>query len=323
MRHLDRLGSQFSISIPPDDEGLIGRECPVVTCEGYFKIQPGTGLKGKDLPCHCPYCGHEASQKKFFTKAQVEYAKSVVLHKVTDALLKDLKSLEFNHRPRGAFGTGISMKVTGQPRPLHRYREKKLETEVVCDQCTLRYTIYGVFGYCPDCGVHNSLQILNKNLDLVEKLLAVAKTRDIAVAQNLIENALEDCVSAFDGFGRETCCVFSSKATKPERAVEVRFQNISNARERVRDLFTVDFASSLTTDDWTKVQRAFQKRHLLSHKMGVVDQTYLSATGEHTSLLGRKISIQADEIGDLAVHLRTLGKQLFRTLEAMNPTSRS
>ncbi len=54
MRHLDRLGSQFSISIPPDDEGLIGRECPVVACEGYFKIQPGTGLKGENLPCHCP-----------------------------------------------------------------------------------------------------------------------------------------------------------------------------------------------------------------------------------------------------------------------------
>lgn len=315
MRHLDRLGSQFSISIPPDDEGLIGRECPVVTCEGYFKIQPGTGLKGKDLPCHCPYCGHEAGQNKFFTKAQVEYARSVVLHKVTDALLKDLKGLEFNHRPRGSFGIGISMKVTGHPRPIHHYREKKLETEVVCDQCTLRYTIYGVFGHCPDCGVHNSLQILNKNLDLVEKLLAVAKTQDTAVAQNLIENALEDCVSAFDGFGRETCRVFSSKATKPERAIEVRFQNISNARERVRELFAVDFASSLTTDAWMKVQRAFQKRHLLSHKMGVADQAYLSATGESTSLLGRKVSIQADEIGELAVRLRILGRELFRTLE--------
>ena len=315
MRHLDSLGSQFSISIPPDEEGLIGRECPIVTCEGYFKIQPGTGLKGKDLPCHCPYCGHEASQNKFFTKAQVEYARSVVLHKVTDALLKDLKGLEFNHPPRGSFGIGISMKVTGHPRPIYHYREKKLETEVVCDQCTLRYTIYGVFGYCPDCGVHNSLQILNKNLDLVEKLLAVAKTQDTAVAQNLIENALEDCVSAFDGFGRETCRVFSSKATKPDGAIEVRFQNTSNARKRVRELFVVDFASSLTTDDWMKVQRAFQKRHLLSHKMGVVDQAYLSATGESTSFLGRKVSIQADEIGELAVRLRTLGRELFRTLE--------
>jgi hypothetical protein len=295
---------------------LIGRECPVVACEGYFKIQPGTGLKGENLPCHCPYCGHEASQNKFFTKAQVEYAKSVVLNKVTDALLKDLKGLEFNHPPRGSFGIGISMKVMGHPRPIHHYREKKLETEVVCDQCTLRYTIYGVFGYCPDCGVHNSLQILNKNLDLVEKLLAVAKTQDTAIAQNLIENALEDCVSAFDGFGRETCRVFSSKATHPEKAIEIRFQNIANAQERVRELFVVDFASSLTTDDWMKVQCAFQKRHLLSHKMGVVDEAYLSATGETQSLLGRKVPLAGAQIAELVVRLRTLGSELFRALKA-------
>jgi hypothetical protein len=284
-------------------------------CEGYFKIQFGTGLKGKDLPCHCPYCGHRASQNKFFTKEQIEYAKSVVLNKVTDALLKDLKTLEFNHPPRGGFGIGISMKMTGRPRPIHYYRERKLETEVVCDQCTLRYTIYGVFGYCPDCGVHNSLQILNKNLDLVEKLLAVAKTQDTAIAQNLIENALEDCVSAFDGFGREACRVFSSKAIQPEKAIEIRFQNISNARDRVRELFAVDFASSLATDDWMKVQRAFQKRHLLSHKMGVVDEAYLSATGETRSLLRRKVPLAGAEIAELVVRVRALGLELFRALK--------
>ena len=175
MKHLERLGSQFSISITPDEEGFIGRECPVAECESYFKLQPGTGLTGKDLPIHCPYCGHEAGQNKFFTKAQIEYAKSIVISQVTGALLKDLKTLEFNHRPSGGFGIGISMKVTGQPTPVRHYREKQLETEVVCDTCTLRYMIYGVFGFCPDCGTHNSLQILGKNLELVDKMLAVAE----------------------------------------------------------------------------------------------------------------------------------------------------
>lgn len=212
MRHLENLASQISITIPPDEDGLIGRECPVPECESYFKIQLGTGLKGENLPCHCPYCGHEAGQDKFFTKAQIEYAQSVVLNKVTGALLKDLKSLEFDHRPRGAFGIGISMKVSGQPTPIRYYREKQLETEVVCDQCTLRYMIYGVFGFCPDCGVHNSLQILKTNLQLVEKMLGVAESQEQAVALSLIENSLEDCVSAFDGFGRETCRVFCSRA---------------------------------------------------------------------------------------------------------------
>jgi hypothetical protein len=316
MSHLRDLGSQFSISLPPDEEGFIGRECPVAVCEGYFKLQPGTGLKGENLPCHCPYCGHSADSDKFFTKAQVEYAKSVVMREVTGALLKDLKSLELNHRPRGAFGIGISMKVTGQPTTLRRYRESKLETEVVCDRCTLRYTIYGVFGFCPDCAVHNSLQILNKNLELVEKLLAVAENQDAPVAQHLIENALEDCVSAFDGFGRETCRVFAPKAAKPEKATEIRFQNITAARDRVREQFSADFAAVVTPADWKHVRCAFQKRHLLAHKMGVVDEDYFSATGDSTSLLGRKVSIAAPEVRELVARLQILGAELFRSLES-------
>jgi hypothetical protein len=316
MRHLRNLGSQFSISLPPDDEGFIGRECPAAECEGYFKLQPGTGLKGENLPCYCPYCGHGAGSDEFFTKAQVEYATSFVMRQVTGTLLKDLKSLEFNHRPRGAIGIGISMKVSGKPTAIRHYRESKLETEVVCERCTLRYTIYGVFGFCPDCAVHNSRQILNKNLELVEKLLEVAETQEPPVAQRLIENALEDCVSAFDGFGRETCRVFAPKAVKPEKAAEIRFQNIAVARDRVKEEFSVDFAAITAPADWKHILRAFQKRHLLAHKMGVVDEDYLSATGDSPSLLGRKVSILAPEVRELSGRLQELGRELFTLLEA-------
>jgi hypothetical protein len=208
------------------------------------------------------------------------------------------------------------MKVTSRPTAIRRYRESKLETEVVCERCTLRYTIYGVFGFCPDCAVHNSLQILNKNLELVQKLLAVAETQESQVAQHLIENALEDCVSAFDGFGRETCRVFAAKAAKPKKAAEIRFQNIASARDRVREHFTVDFAATAELEDWGDILRAFQKRHLLAHKMGVVDDDYLSATGESSSLLGRKVSITAAEVGELAAQLQSLGAELFHSLEA-------
>ncbi len=315
MRHLENLASQISITIPPDEDGLVGRECPVPECESYFKIQLGTGLKGENLPCHCPYCGHEANQDKFFTKAQIEYAQSIVLNQVTGALLKDLKSLEFDHRPRGAFGIGISMKVSGQPTPIYYYREKQLETEVVCDQCTLRYMIYGVFGFCPDCGAHNSLQILKANLQLVEKMITIAETQEQAIAQSLIENSLEDCVSAFDGFGRETCRVFCSRAVAPERAAEIRFQNITTARERVNELFGVDFAANLDAKRWDIVLRCFQKRHILAHKMGIIDENYLKITGDSTAVVGRKVQIQVEEVYALISTLKSTGEQLFKLIE--------
>ncbi len=46
MSHLEKLGTQFSIPISPDDDGYLGRECPIDECLGYFKITPGTGVKG-------------------------------------------------------------------------------------------------------------------------------------------------------------------------------------------------------------------------------------------------------------------------------------
>jgi hypothetical protein len=89
MRDLRDILSRLSISIPADEEGFIGRECPIPECEGYFKVQPGTGLKGENQPCRCPYCGYGAGADQFFTKAQLEYAKSVAIREVTVAVLKD------------------------------------------------------------------------------------------------------------------------------------------------------------------------------------------------------------------------------------------
>ena len=312
---MNDFGTQrFQINIPRDERGLTGRECPSTECQGYFKIEFGTGLKGKDLPCHCPYCGHVGDQSKFYTKEQLEYAKSVVLNKLTDSLLRELKKHEFNYPARGMFGIGMSMKVTGEPHSIYYYREKELETEVICDNCTLRYAIYGVFAYCPDCGVHNSLQILNKNLDLFEKEIALAKTQETELATYLVGDSLENIVSAFDAFGRETCRISSALASNPSQAEGISFQNLYGARERVRKLFGFDLASAVSADDWEFVCRCFQKRHLLAHKMGVVDDEYVQITKDPQAVIGRKILVAPDEVLAFLAIVRTLGAYFIANL---------
>lgn len=114
MSNTGNLGNQITVPLQTDDEGYFGRECPVEECLGYFKVTPGTGIKGP-APCHCPYCGHSGDQKTFFTQEQIEYAQSVALRKLTDVIIKDLKALEFEHKPQGLFGIGISMKVNPSP----------------------------------------------------------------------------------------------------------------------------------------------------------------------------------------------------------------
>jgi hypothetical protein len=303
--NLNGLGNQISISILRDEQGYIGRECPVETCLGYFKITPGTGVKGP-APCHCPYCGHVAEHRSFFTPEQIEYAKSVAIRQVTDAIHADLKALEFDHKPRGAFGIGFSMKVNRpNPPPIRYYREKQLETKVICDNCTLKYAIYGVFGWCPDCGSHNSLQILSKNLELAKKQLALAKTVDADLAEHLTGDALENVVSAFDGFAREICS---------QKGADIRFQNLSGARRRVQELFGFDVAEELTTDSWTIVCRTFQKRHLLAHKMGVIDAEYIEKASDPGAVLGRRVRVTEDEVSVAIGLIESLGQRLFKGL---------
>jgi len=300
MDNFRRLSSGFSIQITADEDGFTGRECPNPECEGYFKIEFGTGLKGENQPCHCPYCGHTASHDNFWTKEQIEYAKSVSIRQITDAIFKDLKELEFNHKPKGSFGIGLSLEVTrGTPHPIHYYREKKLETDVVCGNCTLHYSVYGVFAFCPDCGQHNSVHILNMNLEVVKKMLLLSATSGKELTEKLVENALEDCVSSFDGFGREICRVNSQKATNPSKAENISFQNLEGGKQKVNELFNIDLSSSLTIDEWKVLCRGFQKRHLLSHKMGVIDEEYIRKSGDVQAVTGRKISISKEEVNDI------------------------
>ena len=123
--------------------------------------------------------------------------------------------------------------------------------------------------------------------------------------QRLVENALEDCVSAFDGFGREVCRIHAKKTTDPAKAESLSFQNLEGAKQNVGELFQLDLAAGLADSEWKAAVRGFQKRHLLSHKMSVVDSEYIRKSGDTHAVVGRKIHI---EIGEVRVFSDIIGK---------------
>ena len=313
----------FNISIPTDEDGMTGRECPVEACLGYFKVKFGTGLKGDNVPCVCPYCGHRGPHNTFWTKQQLEYAKSVAMREVTDLVHKELKKMEFNVPARGPFGIGFSMKVErGSPHPIRYYREKTLETNVTCSSCTLEYAIYGVFGYCPDCGVHNSFQILQKNLELANKELGLAaSTEDGDLKSHLIGDALENAVSAFDGFGRQAAETHKHMATQPQKAAALSFQNLANADGNVRSLFGFGLSDGVTADEWKLLVRCFHKRHLLAHKMGVIDERYVTSVDDPTARIGRKVAIESSEVSALLSAVGRLGEHVSHSLAQLSKSA--
>jgi hypothetical protein len=289
---------KFSVTIKPDADGYTGRECP--TCERYFKIKSGTGLPGAP-ECHCPYCNHVGPQTEFWTKEQIKYARSVAVNKISGQLLAQMKRMERRPDPRALLSIGITVK--GNPTPIAYYSEKQLEEQVTCSSCTLDYTIYGAFGFCPDCGVHNSLQIVNSNFELILKALDLAKTAGAELSTKLIENALEDAVSCFDGFGREHCA---------DQQYKISFQNIDGAKDKLQREARVDIAAALNKEQWRSVCEQFQKRHVLAHKFAIIDSDFVSKTGCSPTLLGRKVSIAEADVRSLVANLRIIADAIYR-----------
>lgn len=312
-RHLRNLGNEFSISLPTDSEGYLGRNCS--ECKSYFKIVSGTGLKGI-LTCVCPYCGHKADHSEFHTQEQIDYATSIVTRQVMNAVTRDLKDMATGVNRRSSGGLlSLTMDIKTGLSPIQRYAEKELETHVECDSCTLKYSIFGVFGYCPDCAVHNSRQILLKNLELAGKELGFAESsEDSELRQYLVADALENAVSAFDGFGREIVAVHKDASSNPTKAASLSFQNLANANEKVEQLFGFWLEDGLGAKEWTTALQCFQKRHLLAHKMGVVDQKYVDSTGDPVVKVGHKVPITLDEVRELLMLVKQLGTFLSSRL---------
>lgn len=324
-RRLKQLvNSELKIPVPVSNEGFWGRECPQRDCEKHFGLVPGTGLQGENLPCHCPYCGHRDEHASFYTKDQIKYFSSVVEQKLSDATFRDFQELSagINSKHDRSSFVRISAKTTRSHRPtIHSYDEKRLETDLVCSFCTLRYTVYGVFAFCPDCGQHNSFQILMKNLDVIVKVLALSKSekQTVEMRDNLVQNALEDCVSTFDAFGREICRVHASSAANPERVSKLSFQNLEGAKRNVLQLFGFELDSDLHENQFKAAIQAFQKRHLLAHKLGIVDAEYIERSGDPEAVIGRKITISRQDVHQLISVVKLLAKNLYSGFHAKLP----
>ena len=80
----------FAIPLEPDEDGMVGRECPDQDCTPrYFKImpvaEPSEGVPEADTSgaaaprregFTCPYCGRYGDRGSFFTHQQMEMVKS-------------------------------------------------------------------------------------------------------------------------------------------------------------------------------------------------------------------------------------------------------
>jgi adenylate kinase family enzyme len=171
-----------------------------------------------------------------------------------------------------------------------------------------------VFAYCPDCGEPNTLQIFHENIKVIHKAVESAKSVDPKLAQNMIENAFEDCVSTFDGFGRELCNLHRAKSKFPERIQKLNFQNLDSVKENFKLHFDIDLDQGLSGEEWSIANISFLKRHLLAHKLGIIDEEYIRRSGDTKAIIGRKVSITSDDTLALIPIIKKLAGYMVESL---------
>lgn len=300
-----------SVPISPDEYGFLGRECP--KCEMYFKVKPGTGLL---ISYHiCPYCNYKGNSNEFFTMEQIEYAKSIAIKKEIDPLIdqfhKSLKKLETSSR-KGFIQIKVSS--SGSSLKIKYYQERTLETDVICDNCGLVFSIYGVFSNCPDCGRLNAKVIFEKSIEASKKKLDLSIQERISsdLKEELMKDALLSVVSSFDSLGKALRDKHPSKFPVHPKNL---FQNTIELDKTLKVSFGKEIKDFLSPQDSEFLSKMFQVRHIYEHTAGVVDDDFVKRVPALIYLKGRKYSLDKQEIYSFLVKILELGKQIYSQIE--------
>lgn len=305
------MNQTFSISINPDEEGFIGRECP--NCKEYFKVRFGTGLP---IQYHiCPYCNYKGLTNEFYTQEQIEYARSVVLTKAVNPLLKGLhQSLKRLETSTGGGFIQIKVQTSGNLFKIKNYQERILETNITCDNCGLVFSIYGVFSNCPDCGKLNAKVIFDKSIEACKNKLKLSEDQgiDFNFKDELLKDALIGSISAFDSLGKALRTKHSNKFLATPKNL---FQNFSKLDESLNNYFGKQIKYYLSQDDSDFLFKMFQVRHIYEHNAGVIDEDFIRKVSAFSVQKGRKYKLKKIEVEQFLDKLSELMIKIFSEVE--------
>ena len=283
---------------------MLGREC--LKCERYFKLKPGTGLPTDH--CNCPYCEYSGPSNKFWTKDQVKYIESIAINQAYEKVIKPTLNKITNSFKRLVDSSRNSLikfkvEVTGteQSFPIEYYTEKELETMVVCKECGLHFSIYGVFSNCPDCKRTNAFHIYESSLEVIEKKLEIFSKPEIPkdIKESALNSILTSAISAFDGLGKE---LKKRKTDLYKSKSKNLFQNLYLLNKIRNNVYQENI------QQFENLIKLFQVRHCIEHNMGVIDE---DCTKKIPSLLlfeNRKYILTTEELIEFLNQMKQLGR---------------
>jgi hypothetical protein len=280
---------------PFDSEFVISEESRT-----RMKLQP------RSKQSVCPYSGVIASDEDFLhpddRKAALALVKDAVLRDAEDALRKMFNG--FNSRSSGKGFITMKTSFTPSPsRPKPRFARRDLLRELVCDHCSRDYGVFAISLFCHDCGAPNLRLHFAREVELVGQQVEIATVQSEAAAElsyRLLGNAHEDVLTAFEA--TQKAVYMHGKATAGTKAEDLKtvgndFQNVERAQRRFAEL-GVDPYTCLEAEALAALKLNIQKRHIIGHNLGVMDEKFATHAGQ--GRVGETVKLVASDVIEFA-----------------------
>jgi len=318
IRALRQLEGQTTISVPisDDKEGYLDRECPSEECLFQFKVLSEDWThKVRDEEVFCPNCGHTANSGSWWTQEQLVHARAAAMVQLQGAMVGALTkdATNWNRRqPRNSF-ISMTMRVDSKPQqvPLPPAAVEPMRLKISCPACACRYAVVGAAYFCPACG-HNAadqqfeitMAGIRQSLGAVEVIRAAIADRDTAesAVRLIVENGLQNAVTAFQRCAEALYSGFQSEPKARRNA----FQNLVDGDALWKKATGRTYADYLSTEAMNTLRRAFQQRNLLAHTQGIVDEDYITKSGDGRYRLGQRIVVRSDTVQEAVEQIERL-----------------
>jgi uncharacterized Zn finger protein (UPF0148 family) len=326
LKELEKLQeTKLYFPVDADLEGYYDRECPSDECKFQFKIskEDWDNIRNANKDVYCPLCRHQAGHDSWWTTEQIEEAKSRAISQVKDllgnAFRKDAEKFNRNQRKNSFIKMNLSVKgFNGKGISIPIPAKEAMELKIKCEKCGANFCVIGSAFFCPCCGFNsvertfedslNKVRVKLDNLDIIKTSLESASGKDEAeiTCRSLVESCLSDIVVAFQRLA-EKIYLRIPNVTEPPFNV---FQRIDDGSKLWKKVCNQGYENWLNRKELMDLKLLFQKRHLLAHCEGIVDQRYIDKSGDNSYKVGQRIVIKVDDINELLYLIEKITKEI-------------
>lgn len=293
---------QMKVSIPLDEDGFLGRQCP--DCELLFRMDAEQyEALPDDVALWCVYCGHHGEHSEFLTAQQRDRLMRAVGDLGMQLVSREL-GRAFEGLSRGnsrARQTGVSFSYRSRPfypRPLPGIDEERLVRVRTCTGCQGRYAVFGEHRFCPICGqlpaglvAMDTIEADRARLDALNALPpeATAALREQGVFTLNWIDTIENMVGVVEALASAVFHAAVPNAADHLKGKGNLFQRLADTADLFVATGHADLRTMLGPAVWQRLSQTWAARHVFTHNDGLVDAKYVAKVPTSAARLGQRL----------------------------------